>query len=120
MVTGTSSGAAIKGNSFNYRTSESLLSLNVLGPSSDLAFTGAENVDVTIKLRDKETNQVVDRTETEIKELPATSEETVDFKFSRVPVGDYEMIFDIDFECTFLTIGCENQDSYTADVLVPK
>lgn len=120
VIEGTTGGAAFKPSSFNYETKESLLSFSFVGPSPDLSFTGAENVDVRMTLVDKKSGTVVGRQRHSIDELPAKSEEAVDFKFSRVPQGDYRLEFDTNFECTFLTYDCENQDSYTADVLVPR
>jgi len=120
VVAGTSDGAEIKGNSFTYTTTESPWSFSFIGPNSDLAWTGAEDVDVSIKMIDQETGEVVDRYRETIDELPATEQETVDFGFNRKPAGSYRMVFDINFECTFITYGCNNVDSFETVVEVPK
>jgi len=119
IIAGTSDGAEIKSNSFQYDTSESAFQFSVVGPGSDLAWTGAENVDVDIEMIDTESGDVVDRYRTTIDELPATEQETVDFEFNRKPAGEYRMVFDINFECTFITYGCNNVDSFETVVEVP-
>lgn len=116
---GTSDGAQILGNSFSYDTPQSALGLSFVGPNSDLSFTGAENVDVSILMRNSD-GQVVDRTTKTIEELPVTDQETVDFRFPRKPSGDYTLEFDANFECTLITYGCTNTDSFETSVEVPR
>lgn len=120
VVAGTSDGAQIEGNSFTYSTTESRWGFSFLGPNSDLAWTGAEDVDVSIEMIDQESGEVVDRYRETIDELPATEEQTVDFGFDQKPAGSYRMVFDINFECTFITYGCDNVDSFETVVEVPK
>jgi len=119
VLDGTTDGAQIIGSSFTYDTPQSAFGLSFLGPSSDLSFTGAENVDVSILLRNSE-GTVVDRTTKTIEELPATEQERVDFRFPRKPAGEYTIEFDANFECTIITYGCTNTDSFETVVEVPR
>lgn len=119
VLAGTSDGAEIRGNSFDYTTLESTFGFNFLGPNTDLAFTGAEDVDVSIVMKNSQ-GEVVDRYTETIEELPATQEETVDFSFPRKEPGKYTLEFNINFECTFITYGCDNVDSFKTSVEVPR
>jgi len=119
VISGTSDGAEIRGNSFDYTTTKSTFGFSFLGPNTNLAFTGAEDVDVNIVMKDSEDN-IVDRYTETIQELPATDEQTVDFSFPRKEAGEYTLEFDINFECTFITYGCDNVDSFETTVEVPK
>lgn len=118
IITGNSEGANIKQDTFQYTTRESLTSFSFISPDSNFAFTGAENLDVTVKLVQK--GRIVDRYTENIEKLPLGEEDTIDFKFGRKPAGTYTVEGTIDFECTLITYGCTNSDSFQQQITVPK
>lgn len=117
VIAGSGEGATIKDKTFQYQTPESILSLSILQPNS-LSFTGAENLDAEITLI--KNGQVIDRYTETIDELPLGEEQTIDFKFGRKPAGTYTVQTNINFECTLITLNCQNSDSFQRQITVPK
>lgn len=119
ILSGTGSGAEIKDGTFDYDTRETTFSLSFIQPdSSDLSFTGAENLDVEVKL--VKDGRVIDRYSENIEKLPLGEEQTIDFNFGKKPAGVYKLNAGISFECTFVTLNCQNSDSISTQIDVPK
>ena len=119
VVAGTTDGAEIQSSSFDYDTTESRFGFSFIGPDSSLAFGGADNVDVNMRLINDE-GVTFDRYSTNIGDIDTTGQKTVDFEFSRKPAGSYTLEADLQFECTAITYQCDNVDNFSTGLEVPR
>jgi hypothetical protein len=119
-LTSSNEGAEFIDDSFNYETEESGFLGKFIGPSSNLALTGAEDVEVTYKLRRQDGVVVARKTDRNIGNINVFQTKDLTFEAGNLVAGTYDLEIVAEYECASLTTGCDNTDSVTEEVVIPK